>query len=64
MKIQIAMDNHLEGHEEFAAQVIAVVNGALSRFGDHITWVKVHLSDENSDKGSNDDNRLREEILR
>jgi hypothetical protein len=47
MKIQIAMDNHLEGHEEFAAQVRAVAKIALSQFGDHITWVK----------GSNDDNR-------
>jgi ribosome-associated translation inhibitor RaiA len=57
MEIQINKDNNIEGREELATQVRAVVEGALSRFSDHITRVKVHLSDENSDKDGNDDKR-------
>jgi len=40
------------------AQVTDVVENALSRFSEHITYVEVHLSDENSDKkGGHDDMR-------
>lgn len=45
-------DSHIEGREALIAQVSAVVEGALSRFSDHITRVDV-----NSDKGGNDDKR-------
>ena len=55
MQIQIHTDHNIEGHQALAAQVSGVVESALSRFGDHVTRVDVHLSDENSDKkGGND----------
>jgi ribosome-associated translation inhibitor RaiA len=57
MQIQINTDHSIEGHEALAAQVRGVVEGALSRFSDHITRVEVHLSDENSKKNSPNDKR-------
>ena len=57
MQIQMNTDSNIEGREALVAQVSAVVEGALSRFSDHITRVEVHLSDVNSDKGGNDDKR-------
>jgi ribosome-associated translation inhibitor RaiA len=51
MQIQINTDHNIEGHEALAAQVSGVVENALSRIRDHITRVEVHLSDEDSDKG-------------
>ena len=63
MQIQINTDHNIEGDEALAAQVSSVVEGALSRFSDHITQVEVHLSDENSaKKGGNDDIRCMMEV--
>ena len=50
MQIQINTDSNIEGHEQRAQQVEAVVRDALQRFTEKITRVEVHLSDENSDK--------------
>ena len=50
MQIQINTGHNIEVHEALAAEVSAVVEGALSRFSDHITRVEIHLGDENSDK--------------
>jgi ribosome-associated translation inhibitor RaiA len=50
MQIKINTDHNIEGHQALTAQVTGVVENALSRFSDHITWVEVHLSDENSNK--------------
>ncbi len=52
MKIQVNTDNHTVGSAELTRQVEAVVEGALGRFGDRITRVEVHLSDENSSQKS------------
>ncbi len=57
MQIQINTDSNIEGREALAAEVTAVVEGALSRFSDRITRVEVHLSDENSDKSGQNDKR-------
>ena len=58
MQIQINTDHNIEGHQALTANFIGVVKSALSRFSDHITHVEVHLSDENSNKKSgNDDMR-------
>lgn len=57
MQIQINTDNNIEGREEFATHVKGVVESALSRFSDRLTWIEVHLSDENSDKSGQDDKR-------
>ncbi len=56
MQIQVSTDNHTVGSAELTRQVEAVVEGALGRFGDRITRVEVHLSDENSSQklGDND----------
>ena len=57
MQIQINTDHNIENHEALAAQVLGVVESALSRLSDHITRVEVHLSDESSHKSSQNDKR-------
>jgi len=57
MHIQVNTDNNIEGREELATQVEAVVEEALSRFSRQITRVEVHLSDENSHKSGQNDKR-------
>jgi ribosome-associated translation inhibitor RaiA len=57
MQIIINTDSNIENNEELAQQVKATVVSALERFGDRITRVEVHLSDENSDKFGTDDKR-------
>jgi ribosome-associated translation inhibitor RaiA len=50
MIIQINTDSNIEGDQELAQQIKAVVRNSLERFSEQITRVEVHLSDENSDK--------------
>lgn len=58
MQIQINTDDNIKGSERLAQQVEAMVGDALDRFGEQITRVEVHLSDENSgQKGGVDDKR-------
>ena len=57
MQIQINTDNNIEGREELATQVEAVVQDSLRRFSEQITRVEVHLSDENSHKSGQADKR-------
>lgn len=57
MQIQINTGHNIEGHEALAMQVRGLVEGALSRTSDQITRVEVHLSDENGQKGGQDDKR-------
>jgi ribosome-associated translation inhibitor RaiA len=57
MQIIINTDSNIESNEELAQQVKAMVVSALERFGDRITRVEVHLSDENSHKFGTDDKR-------
>jgi hypothetical protein len=57
MHIQINTDKNIEGPDAFADQMKAIVESTLSRFGEHITRVEVHLSDENSDKAGINDKR-------
>lgn len=52
MIIQVNTDHNIDGHREHAQQIEADVESCLERFGDQITRVEVHLSDENSDKKS------------
>jgi ribosome-associated translation inhibitor RaiA len=56
MQIQVNTDRNIEGHDALTEQVSGVVESALSRFSKQITFVELHLSDENSNKkgGSND----------
>ena len=55
MKIQIRTDHNIEGHEPLADRVRSVVEDALSRVGDRITSVDVHLSNQNSEHEDGND---------
>lgn len=57
MQIQVNTDDNVEGREELVRQFEAEISRALGRFGDHVTRVEVHLSDENSDKFGSKDKR-------
>ena len=56
MQIQVSTDNHIDGSAKLTHEVEIVVESALRHFGDRITRVEVHLSDENSSQklGDND----------
>lgn len=55
MQIRINTDSNIKNSEGLAQQVRTTVVSALERFGDRITRVEAHLSDENSDKFGTDD---------
>lgn len=58
MLIQVNTDNHITGSEELTHEVQSVVARSLGRFGERITRVEVHLSDESSiAKSGNADKR-------
>lgn len=57
MQIQVNTDNQIEGSEGLNRQVEEVVEGALARFGDRITRVEVHLSDQNSSQKTGDNDK-------
>ena len=57
MQIQVNTDNHIEGSDELSRQVEAVVEGTFGRFGEKITRVEVHLSDESSSSKARDNDK-------
>jgi len=57
MHIQITTDNHIRGGEDLTRAVELSVESTLGRFGDRITRVEVHLTDENGAKSGDDDKR-------
>ncbi|MDZ4821812.1 MAG: HPF/RaiA family ribosome-associated protein [Planctomycetota bacterium] len=48
MQIQVTTDNHIKGSPELTSLVENIVEGALTRFGDRVTKVVAHFTDENS----------------
>jgi hypothetical protein len=62
MQIIVNTDDNIDGNDAFIGEIRAQVSAALSRFAEQITRVEVHLRDENSDKGGNDDNRCLIEV--
>jgi ribosome-associated translation inhibitor RaiA len=48
MQILVNTDNHIQGGQALTSLVEATVQEALGRFGDRVTRVEVHLTDENS----------------
>jgi ribosome-associated translation inhibitor RaiA len=48
MQVLLNTDPHVDGSQEMAAHLQAVVKDALGRFGEQITRVEAHLSDANS----------------
>lgn len=57
MKIQVNTDAHIAGNAARVEGVSRTVEHALARFADAITRVEVHLTDENSGKSNNHDQR-------
>jgi ribosome-associated translation inhibitor RaiA len=57
MQIQVNGDNQIHAREKLATRVEAVVGGALQRFGERISRVEVHLTDENHLKKGQADKR-------
>lgn len=57
MQVLVNTDNHVEGGEGLNRHVESVVQAALERFGNRVTRVEVHLSDENSGKKEGDNDK-------
>jgi ribosome-associated translation inhibitor RaiA len=57
MQVQLNTDRQITANDQLARQVESALESALSRFADQVTRVEVHLSDENSDKGGDNDKR-------
>jgi ribosome-associated translation inhibitor RaiA len=57
MQIIIRTDKTIERHQGLDDHVQEVVTAAVGRFGEHITRIEVHLSDENSQKSADGGNR-------
>jgi ribosome-associated translation inhibitor RaiA len=57
MQINIHTDKTIERHQGLDDHVQSVVEAAVQRFGEHITRVEVHLSDDNSQKSADGGNR-------
>ena len=57
LDVLVNTDSSIEGNERLSATVTETVRSSLSRFADFLTRVEVHLTDENSGKGGNDDKK-------
>jgi ribosomal subunit interface protein len=55
MQVEVVTDNHIEGSEKLSGYVKTVLEDALARYGDRVTWVEAHLGDENSHKSGGSD---------
>ena len=65
MEIQVNTDNNVEGKQKLENYMTEAISEGLSRFGDLITRVEVHVSDENGNKkGPNDKRCLLEARLK
>jgi ribosome-associated translation inhibitor RaiA len=57
MKVQIDHDDHVRSNASRAEEIEAMLRSSLGRFGDSITSVQVHLSDENGPRFGLEDKR-------
>ncbi len=57
MQIQVNTDSHIDGREALVRHVEGEIATWLERFGDQITRVEVHLSDQNGSNGGDADKR-------
>jgi ribosome-associated translation inhibitor RaiA len=62
MQININTDSTIESHAGLNDHVQSVVEAAVRRFSEHITRIEVHLSDKNSQKSADGDNRCLLEV--
>lgn len=57
MDVQINTSNNVAGRETLVEKLEETVRNRLSRFGERLTRVEVHLGDENGDRGGGHDKR-------
>jgi ribosome-associated translation inhibitor RaiA len=57
MQIQVNTDHNVKGGALLIKYVEDLLNDSLNSFKDEVTRVEVHVSDENSHKGGDDDLR-------
>ena len=57
MQIQVNTDSNVSGREEQADRIATTVEARLVRFGDYVTRVEVHLSDESAGRTTGADHR-------
>ena len=57
MQIQVNTDHNVKGGDLLIQHVEGLLNDSLDSFKDEVTRVEVHISDENSHKGGDDDLR-------
>ena len=57
MQVRVHTDNHINGSQGLSDHVESTVQDALSRFGERIVSVEVHLKDANSSAKEGDDDK-------
>ncbi len=57
MTIQINTDKNIDNNERLDKYLKSLINEELERFGDDITRIELHLSDENAGKDGVNDKR-------
>jgi ribosome-associated translation inhibitor RaiA len=63
MQVQVNHDNHVHVGEQVSARLAHVIEESLVHFGDRITRVEMHLSDETGKSGAADQRCLLEARL-
>lgn len=59
MNIQVNTDRHVEGHQRLENYVNETLRKSLDRFGERITRIEAHISDQNGPRGGVDDMQCR-----
>lgn len=62
MHIQVNHGSHVRLGAEVEQRFADIIRNTLQRFGDRITRVEMHLSDENAGKGGDSDKRCMLEV--
>jgi ribosomal subunit interface protein len=57
MLVEVNTDKNIKNSERLIEYCKSMVEAELDRFAEHITRVEIHLSDENGEKGGDDDKR-------
>lgn len=62
MLVEVNTDKNIKNSERLIEYCKSMVEGELDRFAEYITRVEIHLSDENGEKGGEDDKRCLMEV--
>jgi ribosome-associated translation inhibitor RaiA len=57
MLVEVNTDKNIKNSERLIEYCKSMVEAELDRFSENITRVEIHLSDENGEKGGDDDKR-------